>query len=73
MMNTYKRIAPNVTWYDHQGNINKCTRLQAGVANWPNQAVVNGAIGEHYLGIASTSGAASTSAIQVHFVAAAEL
>lgn len=73
MMNTYKRIAPNVTWYDHDGNINKCTRLQAGVANWPNQSVVNGSIGEHYLGIASTSGAANTCAIQVHFVAAAEL
>lgn len=73
MMNTYKRIPPNVTWYDHDGNINKCTRLQAGVANWPNQSVVNGSIGEHYLGIASVSGAAGTCAIQVHFVAECEL
>lgn len=73
MMNTYKRIAPNVTWYDQGGNVNKCTRLQAGVANHNNQAVVNGSIGEHYLGIASTSGAAGTCAIQVHFVAECEL
>jgi hypothetical protein len=73
MMTTYKRIPPNVTWYDQAGNVNKCTRLQAGVANHNNQSVVNGSIGEHYLGIASVSGTAGTCAIQVHFVADAEL
>lgn len=73
MMTTYKRIPPNVTWYDQAGNVNKCTRLQAGVANHNNQSVVNGSIGEHYLGIASVSGTAGTCAIQVHFVAECEL
>lgn len=66
------RTAPTITLYDITGNINKTTRLVAGVSTTHNSSGVTNGIGDAYFAAVSVSGAAA-GMIGFHYTASAEL
>ena len=66
------RATPTIALYDHNGNSNKCARLNTGIARYQNESISTSQINARGITMYSPSGTAA-GIVQGHYTAQAEL